>query len=251
MEALDHNNIRKTRRKASRGLPLIITLVFHGLLMLWLIVQPFSRLTEDNLNYITLNTDLMQFEEINGDDAPSFSSSQHSNSQDNQSQSATTSVASTSDAAVNINDTTALQSQGGNATPDSLSGSGLMNDTLNYMDFYSGGIGGGRGGTGVMAGNLKLPTFMGGDFNSFRNWFLRHFRKPIDAPDDLEERVMVSFSVDKSGKMQNIKVRSCSSPEVAREIVRVLNTAPKWEPGLYNDDFASYNLQMPVNFKGY
>src|SRR5512145_431319 len=151
MEALDHNNIRKTRQKVTRGLPLILTLVFHGLLLLWLIVQPFSRLTEDKVSYITLNTDLMQFEEINGEEAPSFSSSQHKNPQDDQSQSVTSTVASTSDAAVNINDTTSLKSQGESATPDTLSGRGLLKDTLNYMDFYSGGIGGGKGGSGVLA----------------------------------------------------------------------------------------------------
>jgi hypothetical protein len=247
--AIKKDNKPAGKKMPSAGLPLFITLFVHGVIILFLLIEPFSRITESSLNYITLNTDLMQFVESGGSDAPDFPTVQKKKADADVNTSVTSSSGSASDAAVNLNDTTASNTNSEFATPDTLESNGLFSDNLNYMDFYSGSGGGGNGGSGIMAGNMKLPTFMGGDFNFFRNWFLRHFNIPLEAPRNYRERVVVAFSIDKTGIMRNIKVSSCSSPEVEKEIINTLKIAPKWEPGQYNGRIAGFNLQMPVNFK--
>jgi hypothetical protein len=238
--------ISSKTKKMPGWVPWAITLAIHGILFLFLFLEPFSRLDEDSVSYLTLNTDLMQFKEMGGGEP----AARVINAEQDKIKSVNATTASTADAGININDstTTKLNTEG-IATPDSVSSNGFGGDTLNYMDFYSGTGTGGNGGSGVLAGNMKLPTFMGGDFNVFRTWFLKRFHVPLDAPLNYKERVIVSFSVDKNGRMQNIKVRSCSSPEVGNEIIRVLKNAPKWEPGFYNGEPSGFNLQMPVSFK--
>jgi hypothetical protein len=250
-EAKGKVNMSYWKEKISGRLPLILTLLIHGSLILFLILEPFSRITEDSMNYVTLTTDMMEFIASGGTEAPSFPTVQYKKPDISRSSSVTSTMESGGEAAVNLNDTTGTKKSSENATPDTLTSNSIFSDTLNYMDFYSGSGGGGSGGSGIMAGNMKLPTFMGGDFNVFRNWFLKRFRIPLDAPENYKERIVVAFSVDKEGTMRNIKVRYCSSREVENEIIRVLKTAPKWEPGQYNGATAGFNLQMPVNFKGY
>jgi hypothetical protein len=247
--AKEKDNKPAGKKKSSAGFPLFLTLFIHGAIILFLILEPFSKITESSLNYITLNTDLMEFVETGGSDAPDFPSVQKKSQEAEQTMSVSSTSGSASDAAVNLDDTTGTIISNEFATPDTIESNGLFSDNFNYMDFYSGSGGGGKGGTGIMAGNMKLPTFMGGDFNVFRNWFLRHFNMPLEAPRNYRERVVVAFSVDKTGAMQNIKVNYCSSPEVEKEIISTLKNAPKWEPGQYNGTIAGFNLQMPVNFK--
>jgi|WetSurMetagenome_2_1015567.scaffolds.fasta_scaffold18017_2 hypothetical protein len=244
-----HKAIEKKRKKTPLWVPVIITFSFYAALFLYLFLEPFSRITEDSVNYITLNTDVMQFEEEGGSGMPSFTSINRKINEEGEIKSITAAKASTADAGVNISDTTSTKlNNEGAVTPDTVNRSSNIGDTLNYMDYYSGSSRGGNGGSGVLASNLKLPEFMGGDFNVFRGWFLKRLRVPLDPP---KEIVMVSFSVDKNGVMQNIKVRSCSSMAVRDEILRLLRNAPKWEPGLENGLPAGFNFQMPVNFKHY
>ncbi|HNX67751.1 MAG TPA: hypothetical protein PKH02_12775, partial [Bacteroidales bacterium] len=161
------------RRKTPRWVPLIITLSFYTILFLFLFFEPFSRITEDSINYITMNTEVMQIVEETGDDGAGFSSVSRKSKPETEKSTADR-VASTADAGVNLSDSTSTKkSDEGNATPDSVNTSRAVGDTLNYLDFYSGSGGGGNGITGVLVTNSKRPTFMGGDINNFSKWFFK------------------------------------------------------------------------------
>lgn len=234
MESLVNKYIRHARRKVSRFLPLIISILVHGSILLFLIYYPYSKLLPDSVDYYVLNTDLIQYA---GDISSDVSSSQRQEPENEEHKNVTHDASSVSDEGVSSSDDIDAENPGETDSSGTESGT----DTLNYIDFNSGSIGG---------GNMKLPTFMGGDFNSFRNWFMKRFRLPVDAPVNYKERVIVAFSVDRTGAMRNIRVRSCSSAEVEKEILRVLNNAPAWEPGFFNGDYTGFNFQMPVSFKG-
>ncbi len=234
------------RRKTPRWVPLIITFSFYTILFLFLFLEPFSRITEDSVNYITLNTDVMQIIEETGDNGAGFSSVSRKSSEETEKSTADR-VASTADAGVNLSDSTSTKkSDEGNATPDSVNTSRVVGDTLNYLDFYSGSGGGGNGITGVIVTNSRRPTFMGGDINNFSKWFFKRLRVPLDRP---REIVNVSWYVDPNGNVTNIRIKSCSSPEVKEEILRVMKSSPKWEPGTYNNMPSGFNIQFNVNFK--
>ena len=239
------NDVTPHRKKTPFWVPLLMTLAFYTGLFLFLVLEPFSHITEESVNYITLNTDVMQIEQEPGG-GPSFTAVSRKEKSD-AIKGTTDSRASTADAGVNMNDSTLTkQNTEGAATPDSVNSSRITGDTLNYLDFYSGSGGGGTGTSGFLSTNSKLPTFLGGDFNSFRQWFSKKLRVPVDRP---KEIVNVTFIVDKNGMVSNVKVKSCSSPEVRDEILKVMRKAPRWEPGVYNDKPAGFTFQMNVNFK--
>jgi hypothetical protein len=239
-------NKRIERRKTPRWVPLLITLSFYTILFLFLFLEPFSRITEDSVNYVTLNTDVMQIIDEPGDEGMSFSSVSRKSEKETEKSNADR-VASTADAGVNLSDSASTKkSNEGNATPDSVNTSRVVGDTLKYLDFYSGSGGGGNGNTGILVSTSKRPTFMGGDINNFSKWFFKRLHVPLDRP---REIVNVSWYVDENGNVSNIKVKSCSSPEVKAEIIRVMKSSPKWEPGTYNNMPSGFIVQLNVNFK--
>jgi hypothetical protein len=234
------------RKKTPRWVPLIITFFFYTALFLFLFLEPFSRITEDSVSYITLNTDVMQIIDEPGDQGSGFSSVSRK-SKDESVKSTVDQAASTANTGVNLSDSTLTKkSNEGNATPDSVNTSRVVGDTLNYLDFYSGSRGGGHGLTGVLVTNSKRPTFMGGDINNFSKWFFKRLHVPLDRP---REIVNVSWYVDEHGNVSNIRIKSCSDPVVREEILRVMKSSPKWEPGTYNNTPSGFVVQFNVNFK--
>lgn len=233
MKPSGNRTLYRRLRRSPALLAATATLLAHALIVVILILLPLSRQEGRYLNYIAIS-DLSLLEEFERTQPPAASFKPDKPVEPGPVISQNPSV--TADLSDKATDTTLIaeEADGGNM-PDR----GLPVDTLNYMSLFSA--------DGIKA-NVKLPTFQGGDYNNFHNWFVRRFRTPFDAPDNYHERVIVSFSVDKNGRMGNIKVRACSSEVVKNEIIRVLNNAPAWEPGVYNGDYASFNLQMPVRF---
>ena len=95
----------------------------------------------------------------------------------------------------------------------------------------------------------KMPPCQGGDLNVFRNWVQSKLRYPQIAQENgVQGRVVLAFVIEKDGKLTNIEVLQTPDRSLADEAVRVLNTSPKWEPGMQQQQAVRVKYTLPVTF---
>ena len=96
----------------------------------------------------------------------------------------------------------------------------------------------------------QMPSFMGGDLMTFRNWVMGQIRYPqIAQENNITGRVMVTFVIERDGKLTNIKVLQTPDSSLSDEAVRVLRTSPKWTPGMQRGEAVRVKYTMPVDFR--
>ena len=95
----------------------------------------------------------------------------------------------------------------------------------------------------------KMPTFMGGDLNVFRNWVQSKIQYPKEAMDKgVKGRVVCSFVVEKDGSLTEFDVLQSPDKSLADEVVRILKTSPKWEPGEQRGEKVRVKYTVPIVF---
>lgn len=95
----------------------------------------------------------------------------------------------------------------------------------------------------------KMPTFQGGDLNVFRNWVQSKIQYPKEAMDKgLNGRVVCSFVVEKDGSLTDFDVLQSPDKSLADEVVRILKTSPKWEPGEQRGEKVRVKYTVPIVF---
>ena len=96
----------------------------------------------------------------------------------------------------------------------------------------------------------KKPTFQGGDVNAFSKWVAQNMTFPEDAKKaGAQGRVMVAFDVCEDGVVRNVKVLRGVNAALDAEALRVINSSPKWEPGLQDGKPVKVSFQFPVIFR--
>jgi len=65
---------------------------------------------------------------------------------------------------------------------------------------------------------------------------------------DIEGTVLVSFIINKTGKIENIKIEKGLDQKCDEEVVRVLQEMPLWEPGEKDSKAVDILLYYPVKF---
>lgn len=94
----------------------------------------------------------------------------------------------------------------------------------------------------------QLPEFPGGS-TAFMKWLTKNIIYPSSAQTSkLKGRVVVSFIVDAEGNVKNLKVEKSNSQIFTNEVIRVLNTMPKWTPGKQNGRPCATMVSVPINF---
>ena len=77
-----------------------------------------------------------------------------------------------------------------------------------------------------------MPSFQGGDLNTFRNWVQQNVKFPqIALENGIQGRVVLSFVIEKDGRLTNIQVLQTPDRSLSEEAIRVLSKSPKWSPG--------------------
>lgn len=93
------------------------------------------------------------------------------------------------------------------------------------------------------------PTFMGGDANNFTKWVMSNIEYPESCRNNgVYGKVILMFTVDKTGKLGNIKVVREIDPALAKEAVRVVSMSPRWEPGKMRGRAVNVTYTFPVQF---
>ena len=78
----------------------------------------------------------------------------------------------------------------------------------------------------------------------------RFLQKNLRYPDtELQGRVMLSFIIERDGKLSDIQILKGISPELDREALRVLKLAPAWKPGQQNGHPVRVKYTIPIVFQ--
>lgn len=93
-----------------------------------------------------------------------------------------------------------------------------------------------------------MPSFLGGDLNTFRKWVQGEFKIPaIAAENGIQGRVVVKFVVEKDGSIGGIEFLQSPDKVYEDEVVRVLNKSPKWTPGRQRDQLVRVYYILPID----
>ena len=95
-----------------------------------------------------------------------------------------------------------------------------------------------------------MPSFQGGDLNPFRNWVQQNVKFPqIALENGIQGRVVLSFVIEKDGRLTNIQVLQTPDRSLSEEAIRVLNKSPKWSPGKQRNQVVRVKYTLPVDFR--
>jgi periplasmic protein TonB len=94
-----------------------------------------------------------------------------------------------------------------------------------------------------------MPEFPGGmdRLNFFLSKNIHYPQKAVEM--GLSGRVYINFVVDKDGAISNATVTRGIDPLLDEEALRVINSMPKWKPGLQNNKPVRVSFNMFVTFK--
>ena len=96
----------------------------------------------------------------------------------------------------------------------------------------------------------EKPTFNGGDANEFSKWVNSRLVYPEIAKENgVEGRVTLQFTIDKTGRLGEVKVLNAPDKTLADEAVRVVSSSPKWTPGKQRDRAVKVSYVFPVIYK--
>lgn len=93
-----------------------------------------------------------------------------------------------------------------------------------------------------------LPKFPGGEaaFGAYLSKTIRY--PPVAKENNTQGRVIVSFVVEKNGRLTDIKVVRDIGGGCGEEAIRVLSKSPAWSPGIQNGKPVRVAYTMPINF---
>jgi len=92
------------------------------------------------------------------------------------------------------------------------------------------------------------PGFPGG-LDMFSLYLQRNLKYPRSAvKKKLEGKVFVSFVIERSGSVTEVKVVRGVSPDIDAEAVRVVSHSPIWKPGIQNGRPVRVHYNVAMNF---
>lgn len=93
-----------------------------------------------------------------------------------------------------------------------------------------------------------MPSFMGGDLNTFRTWFSGEFKIPaIAAENGIQGRVVMKFVIEKDGSIGGIEFLQSPDKVYEDEARRVLMKSPRWTPGRQRDQVVRVFYILPID----
>jgi TonB family protein len=95
----------------------------------------------------------------------------------------------------------------------------------------------------------EMPEFPGGE-NACQSFIAKTLRYPAEAiKNGLVGKVLVTFLVNKDGKIEYAKVVLGADPILNNEAVRVVSSMPDWKPGKQRGKAVDVVYTMPIEFK--
>tara|TARA_Y100001968_G_C19197644_1_gene638336 strand:- start:174 stop:827 length:654 start_codon:yes stop_codon:yes gene_type:complete len=94
----------------------------------------------------------------------------------------------------------------------------------------------------------NMPEFPGGDLGLMK-YIQKNVRYPAIAKEyNITGKVYVSFIVDKTGKVTNVKIVRGVDKNLDAEALRVVKSLPKYKPGMQRGKPVRVMFTIPINF---
>lgn len=94
---------------------------------------------------------------------------------------------------------------------------------------------------------LTPPEFPGGK-KAFTSFLTKNLKWPKTGDDESQGIVIISFFVEKDGRLTEIKVAKSLGAAYDEEALRVINLSPKWIPAMKNNKFIKSKYTVPIKF---
>jgi TonB family protein len=95
----------------------------------------------------------------------------------------------------------------------------------------------------------KMPQFPGGD-QALIDYLKKNIKYPAKAKEEkIEGMVFVTFIVDKTGTIRDVKVLRGVSEDINGEAVSVVSKMPAWQPGEHKGENVSVVYNLPIKFE--
>lgn len=95
----------------------------------------------------------------------------------------------------------------------------------------------------------QKPEFKGGETAMYK-WLADSIRYPAEAiADGVQGRVVVGFTVTRTGAIENVHVLRGRHPALDKEAIRVVKAMPEWNPGRNNGRLVNVSYLLPVTFR--
>ena len=95
----------------------------------------------------------------------------------------------------------------------------------------------------------NMPSYKGG-IPGLMKYLSTNTNYPKKAKEEgIEGMVIVTFVVEKNGKVTNVSILKGVSPELDTEAIRVVKAMDKWKPGSHHGKKVPVEMKLPINFK--
>lgn len=95
---------------------------------------------------------------------------------------------------------------------------------------------------------VKMPVYPGGESEMIR-FLSNHINYPEKAVrDSIDGKVVLHFTVSKTGKIKDVNIVNSLSPECDAEAIRVVESMPDWIPGVYKGQNVDVIYTLPIRF---
>ena len=92
-----------------------------------------------------------------------------------------------------------------------------------------------------------MPHFKNGDFLTY---IAQNVRYPANSYlNHIQGKVFVQFIIEHDGSLTNAKIIRPVSPDIDAEALRVINSSPKWLPGIQNGRTVRVIFTVPITFR--
>lgn len=95
-------------------------------------------------------------------------------------------------------------------------------------------------------GDIVKPSFPGGE-NALIEYIVKNFHYPQTC-EVFGGKVIVQFTVTRTGDVTDIKIVRSVHPEIDEEVVRVCKTFPRFIPGSYRGEVQDMPYILPITF---
>ena len=95
----------------------------------------------------------------------------------------------------------------------------------------------------------EMPTFKLKGYRDFRDFIKQELRYPeASRSEGISGRVFVQFVVRRDGTVDDVTVVRGINEELDQEAIRVVQSSPKWNPGIHNGKPVNVSYSFPVVF---
>lgn len=91
-----------------------------------------------------------------------------------------------------------------------------------------------------------MPEFNG----DLGKWLGKNLKYPVRAQEmGVQGKVYIEFIIERDGRITDAKVLRSVHPDLDNEALRVVNSMPKWKPGMQRDKAVRVKFTLPISFR--